>query len=105
MPEAFLKHYQYNIDMMPNRTQLQNHTQKSEETFKEYAQRCIELSIQPPLLERGLVDMFMGNLQGSFLDRMVGSTSSGFFDLVLADERIENMIKMGKFQKSASTSV
>ncbi|XP_050895943.1 uncharacterized protein LOC127102641 [Lathyrus oleraceus] len=106
MDEAFLKHYQYNTDMAPNCTQLQNLTQRSEESFKEYAQRWRELAsrVQPPFLERELVDMFMGNLQGPYLDRMVGSTSSGFSDLVLAGERIENMIKMGKIQNSASTS-
>ncbi|XP_050891993.1 uncharacterized protein LOC127097532 [Lathyrus oleraceus] len=37
--EAFLKHYQYNTDMVPNMTQLQSLTQKSKESFKEYAQR------------------------------------------------------------------
>lgn len=54
MAEAFLKHYQYNTYIMPNRTQLQNLTQKSDETFKEYAQRLRELAanVQPPLLER-----------------------------------------------------
>lgn len=35
---------------------------------------------------------------------MVGSTSSGFSDLVLASKRIEKMIKMGKIHNSASTS-
>lgn len=53
MEEAFLKHYQYNTYMAPNRMQLQNLTQKSEETFKEYAQRWKELTVrvQPPLLK------------------------------------------------------
>lgn len=85
---------------------MQNLTQRSEESFKEYAQRWRELAarVQPPLLEGDLVDMFMGNLQGPYLDRMVGSTSSGFSDLVLAGERIENMIQMGKIQNSPSTS-
>lgn len=46
----------------------------------------------------------MGNLQGPYLDRMVGSTSSGFSDLVLAGERIQNMIKLRKIQNSANTS-
>ena len=46
----------------------------------------------------------MGNLQGPYLDRMVGSTSCGFFDLVLAGETIENIIKMGKIQNLASSS-
>lgn len=60
--------------------------------------------VQPPLLECELVDMFMGNLQGPYLDRMVWSTSSSFYELVLEGERIENMINMGKIQNSASTS-
>ncbi|XP_050918322.1 uncharacterized protein LOC127135723 [Lathyrus oleraceus] len=106
MDEEFLKHYQYNKDMVPNHTQLQNLKQKSEENFKEYTQRWRELAakVQPSLLECELVDMFMGNLQGPYLDRMVGSTSSSFSELVLADETIQNMIKMGKIQNSTSTS-
>lgn len=48
--------------------------------------------------------MFIGNLQGPYLDRMVRSTSLVFFDLVLVGERIENMIKMGKIQNSTSAS-
>lgn len=47
--------------------------------------------------------MFMGNPQGPYLDRMVESTSYGFSDLVLSDERIENMIKMGKIHNAVST--
>lgn len=34
----------------------------------------------------------------------MGSTSSGFYDLVLAGEMIKNMINMGKIQNSASAS-
>lgn len=60
--------------------------------------------MQSPLLERELIDMLMGNLQGPYLDMMIGNTFSGFSDLVLAGEIIENMIKMGKIQNSASTS-
>lgn len=106
MPKAFLKHYQYNTDMVPNHTQLQNLSQKYEETFKEYAQRWRELAtrVQPSFLKRELVYMFMGNLQFPYLYRMGGSTSAGFSDLVLDGGRIENMIKMGKIQNFASTS-
>ena len=106
MAEAFLRHYQYNTNIVSNCTQLQNLTQKSEETFKEYAQRWRELvaRVQPPLLKRELIYMFIGNLQGPYLDRMAGSTSSNFSNMVLVGERIENLIKIGKIQNSASTS-
>lgn len=61
------------------------------------------MRVQPPFLSRELNDMFMVKLQGPYLGRMVGSTSPGFSDLVLASERIDNMIKIGKIQNTAST--
>lgn len=105
MVEAFLKQYQYNTDMTPNRTQLQSLTQKYEESFKEYAQRWRDLvaRVQPPLMEKELVDMFMSILQGPYLDRMIGSASAGFSDLVVAGERIENDLKSGRIQGVAGT--
>lgn len=42
--------------------------------------------------------MFMGTLQGPYLDRLIGSTSANFSDLVVAGERIENGLKTGKTQ-------
>ncbi|XP_050916261.1 uncharacterized protein LOC127131378 [Lathyrus oleraceus] len=100
LAEAFLKHYQYNTDMAPNRAQLQILTQKFEESFKEYAQRWWDLAarVQPPMLDKELVYMFMGTLQGPYLDRLIGSTSASFSDLVVAGERIENGLKTGKIQ-------
>jgi len=41
---AFIKQYKYNMDMAPNRMQLQSLFKKSTETFKEYAQRWRELA-------------------------------------------------------------
>ena len=35
----FQRHYQYNTDMAPSRTQLQDLSQRSNQSFKEYAQR------------------------------------------------------------------
>jgi len=37
--EAFVQQYQYNVDMAPDRSDLQAMTQENKETFKEYAQR------------------------------------------------------------------
>src|SRR3954463_106051 len=92
--------------MVTNRMQLQNLSQKKEESFKEYAQRWREMAsrVQPPLMEKELVDMFMATLQGPYYDKMVGSISSGFPDLVVINERIENGIKNGKIQGASSGS-
>ena len=60
--------------------------------------------VQPPLLEKALVDMFMGTLQGVYYENMVGSISSGFSDLVTIGERIETGIKSVKIQGGSSNS-
>lgn len=101
-----MKQYQYNIDMAPNKTQLQNLTQGTNESFKEYAQKWRELAarVQPQLMERELVDMFMSTSEGTYYDRMVGSTSVGFSELVMTGERIEAGVKMGKIQTSGTNS-
>lgn len=103
--DTFLRHYQYNIDMAPSRAQLQSLSQGANESFKEYAQKWRELAarVQPPMPEKEMIDMFMGTLQGDFYDRMVGTTTTGFSDLVMAGERIEAGLKLGKIQVASSS--
>ena len=86
--------------------QLQSLPQKKEESFKEYAQGWRETAsrVQPPLLEKELVDMFMGTLQGVYYEKMVGSAPSGFSDLVTIGERIEAGVKSGKIQGEPSST-
>ena len=86
--------------------QLQNLSQKKDESFKQYAQRWREMEacVQPPLLERELVDMVMGTLQGLYYDKTVGNVSFGFSDLVTIGERIETGIKSGKRQGASSNT-
>ncbi|XP_058743213.1 uncharacterized protein LOC131616015 [Vicia villosa] len=106
LANTFLKHYKYNLDMAPDRMQLQNMSQKKDESFKEYAQRWREMAsrVQPPLMDKELVDIFMSTLQGPYYDKMVGSISSGFSNLVVIGERIEDGIKNGKIQGAPSGS-
>lgn len=40
--------------------------------------------------------MLMGTLQGPYYEKLVGNTSAGFSDLVVAGERIESGVKAGK---------
>lgn len=42
--------------------------------------------------------MFVDTLKGPYFEKMIGSTTSGFSDLVIAGERIENGLKIGKIQ-------
>ena len=48
--------------------------------------------------------MFLGTLFGPFFNHLIRSSSSGFIELILTDERIEDGIKAGKIQKGALSS-
>ena len=78
----------------------------SNEGFKEYAQKWRDLArrVKLPLSDRVLVNMFMGTLKGPFFNHLIGSSSSGFTELVLIGERVEGGIKCGKIQVVASSS-
>ena len=52
--------------------------------------------VRPTLTGTDLVDIFMGMLQILYYEKMVGSSSSNFSDLVTNGERIESGLKTGK---------
>ncbi|RDX87243.1 hypothetical protein CR513_31304, partial [Mucuna pruriens] len=80
-----------NMDMAPNRSQLQNMAKGERETFKGYAKHWRELAacIQPPLSKKEIATMFIDTLYSLFYEKMVGNVASNFLDLVLIGERIE----------------
>ncbi|XP_058758597.1 uncharacterized protein LOC131631842 [Vicia villosa] len=80
-------------------------TMAPKESFKGYAQKWRNLAgrVQPPLSDRELVDMFMGTLTGPFYSHLLGSSSSGFTDLILTGERVESGIQSGKIQVGSSS--
>lgn len=73
--DAFLNQYKYNIDMEPTKLQLQNQDQRSNKTFKEYAQRWREMAsrVRPMLTGTKLLEIFMVTLQILYYEKMVRS--------------------------------
>ncbi|XP_058784691.1 uncharacterized protein LOC131659530 [Vicia villosa] len=63
-------------------TQLQSLVQGSKESFKEYAQRWLELAarVQPPMTEREMIDMFTSTLSGHYY--LACSASANFSEMV-----------------------
>ncbi|XP_050909293.1 uncharacterized protein LOC127123077 [Lathyrus oleraceus] len=104
LSEAFLKQYKYNLDMASTRLQLQNQSQRSNESFKEYAQRWRKMAsrVRPVLSDNELVDIFMGTLQGLYFEKMIGSSLKIFADMVTIGERVESGLKSGKITDTAA---
>ena len=103
---TFIRQYQYNTDMAPDRTQLQNMCKKEHESFKEYAQRWRDLAAQvaPPMMEGEMITMILDTLLVFYYDKLVGYMPSSFTNLVFAGERIEVGLRRGKFDYAASAS-
>jgi len=99
----FPKQYKYNIDMAPDRIQLQNMAKQSAETFKEYAHKWRELVtlVEPPLHEKKMVTMFIDTLQSPFYEHMLESVFN-FVDIVTIGERIEFGLRSGKIAHGPS---
>jgi len=92
------------MDMAPDRMQLQSMAKKRSETFKEYAQRWREFAAQvtPPLHEKEMITMFVETLEAPFYERVLGSASSNFSNIVtIIRERIKHGLKSGKIAQGS----
>ena len=58
--------------------------------------RELAAQVESPLSEKELASLFIDTLRAPYYDRMIGSTSSNFSDIVIIGERIEARMKSGK---------
>lgn len=105
LDDSFAKQYKYITDMVSNRTQLQNMSKKGSEYFKAYAQwwRKLAARVHQPLVDYELIDLFMGTLQGQYYERLISSVSTGFYEMMIFGERVEEGLKSGKIQGGSSS--
>ncbi|XP_050875287.1 uncharacterized protein LOC127078916 [Lathyrus oleraceus] len=94
------------MDIVPDRRQLQSMSQHDKESFKEYAQRWRELTsqVEPPFAEKELAELFIDIVQPQFYEKMVGSASLGFSELVAIGVRVEYGLRNGKLVVVVGTS-
>jgi hypothetical protein len=99
--EAFVKQYNYNVDMAPDRDQLRLMSQKDKETFKEYAQRWRELTAQisPPLEEKEMTKIFLKTLSSFNYESMTTSSPNDFIEMVNMGMRLEEGVREGQLSK------
>ncbi|KAL4379560.1 hypothetical protein GQ457_02G043180 [Hibiscus cannabinus] len=106
LAKAFLEQYKHVSDMVPDCLTLQHMKQKSNESFRQYAQRWRDVAaqVQPPLGEKETMVIFIQTLDGPILDRLIGNATTNFSDLVLSGELIENAVKSGRIDSGGSSS-
>ena len=104
LADVFLKQYKHNIDMAPDRLDLQQMEKKSSESFKEYTQQWRDMAaqVQPPLIDKEMTSIFMNTLRAPFYDRMSGNASTNFSNIIVIGERIEYGIKHEKLAEATT---
>ncbi|XP_012437160.2 uncharacterized protein LOC105763457 [Gossypium raimondii] len=95
---AFMRQYNHVLKMMPDRITLQNLEKKSNESFRQYAQRWREVAVQvqPPFLEKEMTTLYISTLKAPFFTHMLRSASKNFSDIIINGEMIEHAIKSGR---------
>ncbi|XP_017976457.1 PREDICTED: uncharacterized protein LOC108661972 [Theobroma cacao] len=107
LTRAFVAQYKHVTDMAPDRLSLQNMEKKPTESFKEYAQRWrnVASQVQPPLTEKETIVMFVNTLRAPYYERLVGSATKNFADMVILGEMIETAIKQGKIERGDTANM
>uniref|UniRef100_A0A2N9IKT4 Integrase catalytic domain-containing protein n=1 Tax=Fagus sylvatica TaxID=28930 RepID=A0A2N9IKT4_FAGSY len=96
-----LAQYGFNSQIAPDRFDpSEGWRKKSNETFREYAQRWREKAARarPPLDEREMIKIFVDTLKNPYFDRMMGLQMQFFVDLIPAAKKAPTKRKEGDVQ-------
>jgi len=104
--DSFLKKYKFNLETAPDRTILITMEKKNQEFVRAYAQRWRDKAahVQPPLINTEMVMLFATTFQSPYYGHLIRSSAQHFHEVVRIAERIEQAIKMGKFEGSTMDS-
>jgi len=93
-----MRQYKFNIDVGPDRLNLQAMEKNNKESIREYARRWSEVAAQvnPPVLEKEMINLFSNTFKAPYFEYLVRSSTQHFTDLVVIAERIEQAIGLGK---------
>jgi len=103
--EAFVQQYQYNVDMAPDRSDLQAMTQENKEIFKEYTQRWSDVAAQvsPRIEEKEMTKLFLKTLNQFYYEKMVGSAPRNFAEMVGMGVQLEEGVREGRLVKDETS--
>ncbi|XP_070029815.1 uncharacterized protein [Nicotiana sylvestris] len=94
----FVKQFQYNIDIAPDRNSLTNLKKKSSESFREYAVKWREQAswVKPPMDEVEIVTVFLQAQEADYFQNMMSAMGKPFTKAIKIGEMVENGLKTGR---------
>uniref|UniRef100_A0A5B7C4P1 Retrotransposon gag domain-containing protein n=1 Tax=Davidia involucrata TaxID=16924 RepID=A0A5B7C4P1_DAVIN len=100
LTSLFLNQYKFNIELAPDRFDLQRLTKNNSESFREYAQRWRETAaqVQPHLDEREMVSTFIHTLPSFYFSQLFTCIEKSFSNLIWIGEMLDDGVRTGKIK-------
>ncbi|XP_070013133.1 uncharacterized protein [Nicotiana sylvestris] len=93
----FVKQFQYNVYIAPDRNSLSNFKNKSSESFREYVVKWHEQAarVKPPMDETEMVNVFLQSQEADYIQNMMSAMGKPFAKAIKIGEMVENDLKTG----------
>jgi len=98
LAQAFACHFQYNLEIIPDRLSLTKLEKKHSESFREYGFRWREQAarVDPPMKESEMVDYFLQALEPTYYGHLVSAVGKSFNEVVKMGGMVEEGLKSNK---------
>ncbi|XP_070016391.1 uncharacterized protein [Nicotiana sylvestris] len=104
MARDFVRQFQYNVDIAPDRNSLSKLKKKITETFYEYAVKWYEQAARakPPIDEIEMVTVFLQAQEADYFQNMMSAMGKPFAEAIKIGEMVENGLKKGRILSHAA---
>ncbi|KAM3291698.1 hypothetical protein P3S67_019987 [Capsicum chacoense] len=104
MARDFVQQFQYNIEIVPDRTTLTNMRKKTTESFREYAIRWREQAarVRPLIKESEIIDIFLQAQEPDYFHHLLSTIGNTFVEVIKIGEMVESGIKSEKIISQAA---
>ncbi|XP_075110514.1 uncharacterized protein LOC142181509 [Nicotiana tabacum] len=94
----FIRQFQYNRDIAPDRNSLSNLKKKSSESFQEYVVKWRKQAprVKPPMDETEMVSVFLQAQEADYFQNMMPAMGMLFAEAINIVEMVENGMKTGR---------
>ncbi|XP_070049967.1 uncharacterized protein [Nicotiana tomentosiformis] len=94
----FVRQFQYNVDISPDRKSLSNLKKKTAESFREYAIKWREQAarVKPLMDEAEMVTVFLQVQEADYFQNMMSAMGKPFAEAIKIGEMVENGLKTGR---------
>ncbi|XP_070020183.1 uncharacterized protein [Nicotiana sylvestris] len=103
----FVRQFQYNIDIAPDRNSLSNLKKKPSESFREYAIKWHGQAsrVKSPMDEIEMVTTFLQAQESDYFQNMMSAIGKPFAEAIKIREMVENGLKTGRILSQAAIRV